>query len=108
VCGSRDGRHLSGVSRAWMLDGYLAGSRYGMNQSKASPRIEYTQVETNVPKSDCLFVVTLISLGIIPHDACLPFTFVNTCPCALNSPTSFRPEEKAYVRCVVVLDQHTA
>jgi hypothetical protein len=58
-----------------MLDGYLAGSRYGMNQSKASPRIEYTQVETNVPKSDCLFVVTLISLGIIPHDAYLPFTF---------------------------------
>jgi hypothetical protein len=106
--GSRDGRHLSGVSRAWMLDGYLAGSRYGMNQSKASPRIEYTQIEMNVPKSDCLLVVTLISLGIIPLDAYLPFTFVSTCPCALNSLTSFRPEENAYVRCVVTLDRHTA
>ena len=55
-----------------MLCGYLTGSRYGMNQSKASPRIEYTQVELNVPEFDRLLFVLLIDLGIILHDACLP------------------------------------
>jgi hypothetical protein len=49
-----------------------------MNQLKASPRIEYTQVEMNSSKSDCLLIVTLIDLGIIPRDACLVL-FVNTC-----------------------------
>lgn len=59
-----------------MLCGYLTGSRYGMNQSKASPRIEYTQVELNVPEFDRLLFVLLIDLGIILHDACLPACLV--------------------------------
>jgi hypothetical protein len=49
-----------------------------MNQSKASPRIEYTQVELNVSEFDRLLFVLLIDLGIILHDACLPCTFGNT------------------------------